>query len=215
MLIPSICPVYLPVRMRRVWNAWSHTEQYENCQLQRGVTNPVAKLSNSSFWGRSLAETAGSNPASNMGVFLLEVLCVVRPLCRADHSPRGVLPTVMCRCVWSRNLMNEETLAHWGLLGHGKYRARGGINWIMKSCELQDWFVPLTQRTMVLYLYIYIYICFYFYIQGVSRLEDVTAGGDYLGLCDQKSSYKHVSDFGRLRSYDRLKLRVESNYYWQ
>ena len=51
------------------------------------------------------------------------------------------------------------------------------------------------------------------YIQGVSRLEDITAGGDFLGLCDQKSSSKHVSDFGRLRSYDRLKLRIEGNYY--
>jgi len=39
------------------------------------------------------------------------------------------------------------------------------------------------------------------HIQGVSRLVDITAGGDFLGLCDQKSSYKHVSDFGRLRSY--------------
>jgi hypothetical protein len=38
-------------------------------------------------------------------------------------------------------------------------------------------------------------------IQGVSRLVNITAGGDFLGLCDQKSSYKHVSDFGRLRSY--------------
>jgi hypothetical protein len=35
------------------------------------------------------------------------------------------------------------------------------------------------------------------YIQSVSRLVDITAGGDLLGLCDQKSSYKHVSDFGR------------------
>ena len=34
-----------------------------------------------------------------------------------------------------------------------------------------------------------------------------------LGLCDEKSSYKHVSDFGRLRSYDRLKLRIEGNDY--
>ena len=56
---------------------------------------------------------------------------------------------------------------------------------------------------------IYIYI----YIQSVSRLEDITAGGDFLGLCEQKSSYKHVSDFGRLRSYDRLKLRGEANDY--
>jgi len=40
-----------------------------------------------------------------------------------------------------------------------------------------------------------------------------TAGGDFLGLCDQKSSYKHVSDFGQLRSYDRWKLRIEGNDY--
>jgi len=39
------------------------------------------------------------------------------------------------------------------------------------------------------------------------------SGGDFLGLCDEKSSYKHVSDFGRLRSYDRLKLRIEGNDY--
>ena len=35
----------------------------------------------------------------------------------------------------------------------------------------------------------------------VSRLVDITAGGDFLDLCDQKSTYQHVSDFGRLRSY--------------
>ena len=50
-------------------------------------------------------------------------------------------------------------------------------------------------------------------IQGVSRLWGITAGGDFLGLCDQKSSYKHVSDFGRLRNYDRLELRIEGNDY--
>jgi len=42
---------------------------------------------------------------------------------------------------------------------------------------------------------------------------DITAGGDFLGLCDHKSSYKHVSDFGWLRSYgyffnSRTRLRV-------
>jgi len=42
---------------------------------------------------------------------------------------------------------------------------------------------------------------------------DITAGGDFLGLYDQKSSYKHVADFGRLRSYDRLNLRMEGNDY--
>jgi len=33
--------------------------------------------------------------------------------------------------------------------------------------------------------------------------------------CDskQKNSYEHWFDFGRLRSYDRLKLRIEGNDY--
>jgi len=42
---------------------------------------------------------------------------------------------------------------------------------------------------------------------------DITAGGDFLGLCDQKISYEHVSDFGRLGSYNRLKLRTEGKDY--
>jgi len=50
-------------------------------------------------------------------------------------------------------------------------------------------------------------------IQGVTRLVDITVGGDFLGLCDKKRSYKRVSDFGRLRSYDRLKLRIEGSDY--
>ena len=62
---------------------------------------------------------------------------------------------------------------------------------------------------ILVWLHACIYI--YIYIQGDSRLVDITAGGDFLGLCDQKSLYKHVSDFGRLRSYDRLKLRREGN----
>jgi len=34
---------------------------------------------------------------------------------RADHSSRGVLPTVVHRCVWSRNLESREALAYSGL----------------------------------------------------------------------------------------------------
>jgi len=42
----------------------------------------------------------------------------------------------------------------------------------------------------------------------------VITTGDYcLDLCDQKSSDKHVSDFGRLQSYVCLKLRMESKGY--
>jgi hypothetical protein len=47
-------------------------------------------------------------------------------------------------------------------------------------------------------------------IQGVSRLVDITAGGDFLGFYDQKSPYKHVSDFGRLRSYGHFLIPVHA-----
>jgi hypothetical protein len=47
-------------------------------------------------------------------------------------------------------------------------------------------------------------------LQGVSRLVGITAGDDFLGLCDQKSSYKHVSDFGRLRSYGHFLISVHA-----
>jgi hypothetical protein len=38
----------------------------------------------------------------------------------------------------------------------------------------------------------------------------ITAGGDFLGLGEEKSSYKHASDFGRLRSYDRFLIPVHA-----
>ena len=44
---------------------------------------------------------------------------------------------------------------------------------------------------------------------------EITARSDFLGLCDQKSSYEHVFDFGRLRSYDRLNPRIEGKDYRQ
>jgi len=55
-------------------------------------------------------------------------------------------------------------------------------------------------------------------IQGVSRLVDITTWGDFLCLCDQKSSYKHASDFWRLRSYGQFFIPVHAlvwtAFYW-
>jgi hypothetical protein len=47
--------------------------------------------------------TASSNPAWSKDGCLLCALCVVmqRSLRRADPSSRGVVPTVVCHCVWS------------------------------------------------------------------------------------------------------------------
>ena len=60
-----------------------------------------ARPSGRAVCGCSPAETVGSNPTGGMDVHLLCLLCVVRwrSLRRADHSSRGVLPTVVRRCV--------------------------------------------------------------------------------------------------------------------
>ena len=64
--------------------------------------------------------------------------------------------------------------------------------------------------SLLFLMFVYIYIYIYIHTQGVSRLVDITAVGDFLGLCDQKSSYKHVSDFGRLRSYGHFLIPVHA-----
>ena len=65
------------------------------------LTVPVAARSKTWVCGRSLAEIVGSNRAGSMDACLLWVLCVVgyRSLRRADHSSKGVLPSVVCLSV--------------------------------------------------------------------------------------------------------------------
>ena len=45
---------------------------------------------------------------------------------RADHSSRGVLPTVVRRYVWSRNLKTEEAITRVGSQRHGE---KNNIYW--------------------------------------------------------------------------------------
>jgi hypothetical protein len=44
---------------------------------------------------------------------------------------------------------------------------------------------------------------------------DIAVGDGSWSSCDQKSSYKQVSDFERLQSYDRWKLRQKFKDYWK
>ena len=96
---------YIPPRIKLLnTNVCSHRSQWPAAQSKARVC------------GRSLAEILASNPTRGMDGCLLWVLCAVRwtSLRRAAHSSRGVLPTVVRRCVWSRSLVNEEAMAHWG-----------------------------------------------------------------------------------------------------
>ena len=52
-------------------------------------------------------------------------------------------------------------------------------------------------------------------IQGDSGGICTTLGNDSTSDSKQKSSYEHGPDFERLGSYDRLKLGIEGNDYWQ
>jgi hypothetical protein len=63
---------------------------------------PVAGRSKAWVCGRSLAEIEGSNPAGGLECLPL-VLCVARQR-RAYHSPRGVLPSVVCLSVIAKPL---------------------------------------------------------------------------------------------------------------
>jgi len=42
---------------------------------------------------------------------------------------------------------------------------------------------------------------------------DITVEDDFLGLFDPKTSYKHVSDFEQLQSYDCFRLRIKVKNY--
>lgn len=70
----------------------------------------MAARSKAKFWGRSLDEIVASIPTGSMGVYLLWVLWFVRlrSLRWVDHSPRGVLLTVVCLSVM---VDNEEAVA--------------------------------------------------------------------------------------------------------
>ena len=46
------------------------------------------------------------------------------------------------------------------------------------------------QNTIYIYIHTHTHTHTHIYIQSVSRLQGITAGGDFLRLCDQKSSHK-------------------------
>jgi hypothetical protein len=67
------------------------------------------------------------------------VLIVLAFLRRADHSSRGVLPTLVCHSVWSRNLENDEAKTRKWAVKAGKRRRRT-LSWVLP-------FVLIVQHT--------------------------------------------------------------------
>ena len=88
-------------------NLISHSQLYFNYVSKYFCRSQWPRGLRRRFAAARLAEIVGSNPTGVMDVCLLWVSFVVRnrSLRLADHSSRGVLPNVVRRCVWSRNLM--------------------------------------------------------------------------------------------------------------
>jgi hypothetical protein len=96
---------------------------------------PVAARSKVSACGLSPSETVSSNPTGGMDVCLCEC-CVLsgRGLCdelitRPEESYR-----LWCVVVWSRNLMNEEALARWGLSHQKRAKQCVLVLWMSFYC---------------------------------------------------------------------------------
>ena len=78
------------------------------------MPGPVAARSKAWVYNRSPAETVGSNPTGGMLVCCECCVLSGRGLSNGnDYSSRGVLPTVARRCLWTRNLENEEAKARY------------------------------------------------------------------------------------------------------
>ena len=76
------------------------------------VRKPVAAWSKVCLWPLTCWDCAFESHQGHRCTSVVRY----RSLRWADHSSRGVIPTVVCCSVWYRNLVNEEALAHWGLL---------------------------------------------------------------------------------------------------
>ena len=102
---------YLRKLYRISWN-----RIYRN-KIQRDLVEFYSYISDfsRSQWPRGLRRRSAAAHLLGLWVWI-PLLCVVRyrSLWRADHSSRGVLSTVVPHCVWSKNLVNEEALVHWG-----------------------------------------------------------------------------------------------------
>jgi len=87
--------------------------------LPLGAVQPIAvRTSYVAFLIHSYQCLVRSSFLRKSGSYLIRVyvIFIAISLRRADHSSRGILPTVGFRCVWFWNLVIEEALAHWRFL---------------------------------------------------------------------------------------------------
>jgi hypothetical protein len=101
-----------------------------------GIVKPTPVAARSKAWvcGPSFAGIVGTNP---VGAWI-SVSCVL--CCQVEVSASGwsfvqrsATDRGVSKWVWSRSLDNEEALAHWGLLRHGKKKWASASDWFCQN----------------------------------------------------------------------------------
>ena len=113
--------LHTSVRLRNKWLLGSHRTYYKSSDNTKFRVSTVCNCR--SQWPRGLrCRSEVARPLRlwvrippRAWMFVVSVVCC-QVLRRTDPSSRGVIPTVVRRRVWSRNLVNEEALANWGML---------------------------------------------------------------------------------------------------
>ena len=148
---------------------------------------------------RSPAEIVSLNPAGCMNVCLLWGLCVVRnwSLWGADHSSRGVLPTVLRHCVWSRNLVNEVATAWVGARRHKKKRRIFSV-FHRIFFNLNLWYALDFQYFSILYIIFQYFAILYIIIQYFAILyiifQNLASGVNYFQYFCKLFLFPYVVD---------------------
>ena len=120
---------------KMTWDWWAMCKEFRSFNMKgrgkledldvdgRIILKCTTVITCRSQWSRGLRRRSAAArllrlwvrfPLGGHGRLSLVSVVRYRSLRRADHLSRGVLPSVLRRCVWSRNLVNEGTLAHWG-----------------------------------------------------------------------------------------------------
>ena len=113
---------------------------------------PVAAQSKASVCSRLFVATADSNPHGCL--CHVNAVCCQKSLRRTDHSSRGVLPTVVRRCVWSWSSVGKAMTRNWVEVSQEKSNELGKCSALFGECTFQILTGTSAVLTTILVLYI-------------------------------------------------------------
>jgi len=188
----------------------------EICDRQRQCRPPSFFICDVS---RSLTPPPCTFAQRNCNVPTFGNLCFLRSKLVFFHSP--------CHCRYfapqhEYKLPNIEIVYYVIWLGK-RIDIRISNVWVRKLWKWTQWDTQQTIPLLFANRQVCSYHCWflrlllfvYLPILSVSRLVDITAGCNFLGLCDQKFHIYMCTILDGYQFYDCLRHRIEANNYWQ